>query len=147
MVSEIFTNYIHIHPHPNILTRLKTSEKFGLLFHLKTATRSQQPHNWGRRGRKRASCVQLTNLLQKDNNLACVIHQSGNQFWPFLLSLETDGGQKVSLSVGHYCSNKQPEEQPISKQCKYFVASTVPAAKQNVLNAYFRHSFAKIFFD
>ena len=31
MVSEIFTNYIHIHPHPNILTQLKTSIKIGNL--------------------------------------------------------------------------------------------------------------------
>ena len=45
MVSEIFTNYIHIHPHPNILTQIKNIKKMGILFHLKTAARSQQPHN------------------------------------------------------------------------------------------------------
>ena len=31
MVSEIFTNYIHIHPHPNLLTRIKNIKKIGNL--------------------------------------------------------------------------------------------------------------------
>ena len=31
MVSEIFTNYIHIHPHPNILTQIKNIRKIGNL--------------------------------------------------------------------------------------------------------------------
>ena len=26
-MSEIFTNYIHIHPHPNILTQIKNTRK------------------------------------------------------------------------------------------------------------------------
>ena len=31
MVSEIFTNYIHIHPHPNLLTQIKNIKKIGNL--------------------------------------------------------------------------------------------------------------------
>ena len=30
-MSEIFTNYIHIHPHPNILTQIKNIKKIGNL--------------------------------------------------------------------------------------------------------------------
>ena len=77
MVSEIFTNYIHIHPHPNILTQIKNIRKVRTLVSPENGS-SESATTRLRKKRVKKSIFRLADqsTAKKNSNQANIIHQS-----------------------------------------------------------------------